>query len=168
MKRSSLVLAVLGLLLAGTAARTEDSQQQATTPSASSVDRDALFKHFEETLSGVKFVGRFTILGKEDGPLREEVYTINSVKKLPDGDFWLFNARIKYGANDVSVPLPLEVKWAGNTPIISLTDFTIPGMGTFSARVVIYNKKYAGTWKHGKAGGHLFGVIKKVVATDAE
>jgi hypothetical protein len=80
---------------------------------------------------------------------------------MPKGDYWLFNTRIKYGKNDVQVPLPLEVKWAGTTPMITLTDFTVPGLGTFSARVVIYRNKYAGTWSHGEVGGHLFGTIEK-------
>jgi hypothetical protein len=108
------------------------------------------------------------MLGKDDGPLPKEEYTINSVTKLPNGDLWLFKTRMKNGANEVTVPLPLEVKWAGDTPIITLTDFTIPGMGTFSARVVIYDKKYAGTWAHGKAGGHLFGVVEKTVAEEPQ
>ncbi|MEX0818796.1 MAG: hypothetical protein WD070_04355 [Pirellulaceae bacterium] len=166
MKRSQRLLAILCVALSCTVARSEDppapGDAQQDTPQ---VDREAQFKQFEQTLSGVKLVGRFTVLGKDDGPLPKEEYTINSVSKLPDGDYWLFQTRIKYGDKDVTVPLPLEVKWAGDTPIITLTDFTIPGMGTFSARVVIYNKKYAGTWTHGKAGGHLFGVIEK---SDAE
>ncbi|MBI2481575.1 MAG: hypothetical protein HYV60_23910, partial [Planctomycetia bacterium] len=153
MKRSSTLFALLLVLLTGAFTHAEDPQSQAEAkPSTQPDNREALYKQFGDTLSGVKLVGRFTILGKDDGPLPKEEYTINSVTKLPDGDYWLFNARIKYGANDVTVPLPLEVKWAGDTPIITLTDFTIPGMGTFSARVVIYNKKYAGTWTHGKAG----------------
>ena len=45
--------------------------------------------------------------------------------------------------------------------MITLTDFTVPGLGTFSARVVIYRNKYAGTWSHGEVGGHLFGTIEK-------
>lgn len=162
MKHSSLLLAVVCVSLIGNITRAEDPEpQDSSQPNAQAVDQESLFTRFEETLSGVKLVGRFTILGKDDGPLPKEEYTINSVTKLPDGDYWLFKARIKYGANDVTVPLPLEVKWAGDTPIITLTDFTIPGMGTFSSRVVIDNKKYAGTWSHGKAGGHLFGVIEK-------
>ena len=118
----------------------------------------------------MKLVGRFTIIGRDDGELPKEEYTIESVKKLPDGDYWEFKARIKYGQNDVTVPLQLEVKWAGTTPMITLTDFTIPGMGTFSSRVVIYKKRYAGTWTHGKVGGHLFGVIEKLedAASEAE
>ena len=169
MKRSSLLLSVLFLLLGGTIARSEDPKPKVEAePNTPAVDREALFKHFEETLSGAKLVGRFTILGKDDGPLSKEEYTINSAAKLPEGDYWLFTTRIKYGQNDVAVPLPLEVKWAGDTPIITLTDFTIPGMGTFSARVVIYNKKYAGTWTHGKVGGHLFGVIEKVASDEPD
>ncbi len=124
-----------------------------------------LFKQFEDKLSNVKLVGNFTILGKE-GPLRKEEYTIRSVKKLPQGDTWAFTTRIKYGDKDVEVPLPLDVQWAGTTPVITLTDFTIPGMGTFSARVVIYRNKYAGTWSHGEVGGHLFGTIEKESAED--
>jgi hypothetical protein len=63
---------------------------------------------------------------------------------------------------DVTLPLPLEVKWAGETPVITLTDLKILVLGTFSARVVIHNNKYAGTWTHGKAGGHMFGTIEKI------
>ena len=167
MKRSSTLFAVLFLSLVCANTLSEDPQPQTEAKRDSqSVDREALFKQFEETLSGVKLVGRFTVLGKEDGPPSKEEYTINSVTKLPDGDYWLFKAQIKYGTHDVTVPLPLEVKWAGDTPIITLTDFTIPAMGTFSARVVIDKKKYAGTWAHGKAGGHLFGVIEKAVAEE--
>lgn len=124
-------------------------------------NQEAGFKKFQETLSGSKLVGRFTILGKEDPPAKEE-YTIKSVTKLPQGDYWAFETRIKYGNKDVTVPLPLEVKWAGDTPIITLTNLTIPGLGTFDARVVIHGKSYAGTWTHGAVGGHLFGTIEKL------
>jgi hypothetical protein len=144
--------------------QSETSKQKANpavTDKSDQTDQDKLSQLFEEKLSDVKFVGRFTILGKDDGPLRKEEYTIRSVKKLPKGDYWLFNTRIKYGQNDIQVPLPLEVKWAGTTPVITLTDFTVPGLGTFSARVVIYRNKYAGTWNHGDVGGHLFGTIEK-------
>jgi hypothetical protein len=120
-----------------------------------------LFKKFEQTMSGAVLAGQFTILGRDRGQMPPEEYTIKRVSKLADGDYWLFQARIKYGDNDVTVPLPLEVKWAGDTPVITLTDLTIPGLGTFSARVVIDSGKYAGTWTHGEVGGHMFGVIKR-------
>jgi hypothetical protein len=41
-----------------------------------------------------------------------------------------------------------------------MDNMTIPGLGTFSARVVLHQDKYAGTWQHDEAGGHLFGKIE--------
>ena len=66
----------------------------------------------------------------------------------------------------------LPVKFAGDTPVISLTNFTVPGFGSFTARVVIYNGAYAGTWSSTAAntsgpganlphGGMLFGKVVK-------
>jgi hypothetical protein len=153
---ASLLLSALPQLVSA------DDSPDAKAGDSISAEQQELFKLFEQKLSGVKLVGRFTILGKDDGPLPKEEYTINSVKKMPEGDYWLFTSRIQYGDKDVTLPLPLEVKWAGDTPVITLTDFTIPAMGTFSARVVIYKNKYSGTWTHGKVGGHLFGVIEKL------
>ncbi len=138
-----------------------------TTNVTAQSDQKALYEKFEQTLSGAVMVGQFTILGKE-GPLRREEYTIKSVRKLPEGDVWLFQARIKYGDKDITLPLPLNVLWAGDTPVITLTDLTIPGVGTCGARVVVHNDSYAGTWTHGNARGHMFGVIKKSEVSSEE
>ena len=118
-------------------------------------------QRFQEMLAGVTLVGHFTITGEEgEDTLREEKYTITKVTKLSD-DYWFFFARIQYGGRDVTVPLKLEVKWAGDTPIITLTDLELPNVGTYTARVVIYRGQYAGTWSGGRHGGHLFGIITK-------
>lgn len=114
-----------------------------------------------EYLTGSKFVGRFTIIGKEDGKMPTDEYTLQSVKKIPGGNLFMITARIKYGDKDLVVPMPIPVEWAGKTPMISLDNFTIPGMGTFSAKIVINKGRYAGTWSHDEKGGHMFGVIKK-------
>ena len=90
---------------------------------------------------------------------------------MPRGDYWLFKARIRYGDHDVTVPLPLEVKWAGQTPVITLNNVPIPGLGTFDARVLIDGNRYAGTWQHGEVGGLLFGRVETSSTeedTDAE
>ena len=118
-------------------------------------------QRFQEMLSGVTLTGHFTITGKEDsGTLREEKYTITKVTKLSD-DYWLFFTRVQYGGRDVTVPLKLEVKWADDTPIITLTDLELPKLGTYTARVIIYRGQYAGTWSSDRHGGHLFGIITK-------
>ena len=118
-------------------------------------------QRFQEMLSGVTLTGHFTITGETDSDnLREEKYTIAKVSKL-SGDYWLFFTRVQYGGRDVTRPLKLEVKWADDTPIITLTDLELPNLGTYTARVIIYRGQYAGTWSGGKYGGHLFGIITK-------
>jgi hypothetical protein len=131
------------------------------TPSKQELSQDELFRKFEQDMSGVALVGQFTIQGRDQDDLPEERYEIRSVKKMPTGDVWLFTARIKYGSHDVTLPLPLDVKWAGNTPVITMDNVTIPVLGTFSCRVVLDSDKYAGTWSHDDVGGHMFGTIEK-------
>lgn len=133
-------------------------------PKAAIPSREELIKKLEQDLTGAKLTGRFTITGREDQSPRSEEYTITSATKLTEGDMWLLKSRVKYGDKDVTVPIPLEIEWAGDTPVITLTDLTIPGLGTFTSRVVIYEGRYAGTWQHGKIGGHLFGTIEKAKA----
>jgi hypothetical protein len=143
----------------------EPAKQPAAKPEASVPDQATLDKQFEETLSGATLDGAFTLGGDEDRAPRREKYTISKVSKLQN-DYWLFQARIQYGDHDVTIPLPLQVKWAGDTPIITLTDMLIPGLGTYTARVVIYRGQYAGTWSGADHGGHLFGKIVKAPAEE--
>jgi hypothetical protein len=83
---------------------------------------------------------------------------IDKVSKVA-GDTWLFQTRLKYGSREIPVPIPLTVRWAGDTPVITLTDLSIPGVGTFTARVLLYRDQYAGTWSGSDEGGQLFGRI---------
>ena len=125
-----------------------------------------LFKQFEKTLNNALMVGQFTFVGKDVPPLKES-YTIHSVKKMSQGDYWIFNARIKYGKTDITLPMPLQVKWAEGKPVIYLDNVTIPGLGTFSSYTIIDGNKYAGTWQHGDIGGHMFGTIERNASKDS-
>ena len=122
--------------------------------SASPGNAAALEEHFQQSLSGATLVGHFTVGDQKN--LREEKYTITKVSKIPGG-LWLFQVRIQYGKRDVTLPLPLNVQWAGDTPVITLTDLSIPNLGTYTARVLIYRDQYAGTWSGGDVGGQMFG-----------
>jgi hypothetical protein len=134
-------------------------------------DQAALEREFQATMSGAVLVGRFSDAARPDAPPKEDRYTIQRVSKITDdagagagdgaGDRWLFLCRIPFGTKDLAVPLTIPVKWAGDTPVISVTDMTIPGMGTYSARVMIYGDQYAGTWRGGTHGGHLWGRIER-------
>ena len=119
-------------------------------------------------LSGAKFVGKFTVDGKEDRPPKTEEYTLGTCEKLPQPDKYRLQARIKYGEVDSEVPLDIKILWSGNTPVITLDAFWIPGMGTFGARVLIHSDRYAGTWQHDAVGGHMFGKIVRAPSDSSE
>ncbi len=127
--------------------------------------QEELEKQFSEKMTGATLVGSFTVTGiNDDKPLREDRYTLGKVAKLKNG-LWSFEARIQYGDHDVKLPLALPVKWAGDTPVISVTNVAFPGLGTYTARVVIYGDQYAGTWSGSDHGGQMFG---KIVPAEAE
>ena len=135
------------------------ADNRVTAQSANPVDQ-ALLDKFQRLLTGAKLTGMFTVDGRPLDKLTAEQYEIQKVEKQTEGDWWLITARIKYGEKDFSVPVPAEVKWAGTTPVITLDKVTLPGYGTFSARVVFHGQRYAGTWQHDDKGGHLFGTIE--------
>ncbi len=157
-KQSSFV-AVL-VLATASVSWAQDSSQKKTN-----LTQEELEKQFSERMANSVLVGRFTVDGKEDALPKAERYEIESVTKAK-GDYWTFLARIKYGTTNTKVPITVKVLWAGDTPMVSLTNFTIPGMGTFTSRVIFYEDRYAGTWQHGKVGGHMFGKIEKSQAAD--
>jgi len=114
---------------------------------------------FAKRMTNVVLVGQFTVTGREGRGLREDRYEIASVTKVGD-DRWRFVARIVYGSVDVDFPITVTMVWAGDTPMITMTDFSIPTLGTFTARVFFYGNRYAGTWQHDEVGGHMFGWIE--------
>jgi hypothetical protein len=121
-------------------------------------EREQLENEFRRMLTGATLVGQFSVNGREG--LRDERYMISSVTKV-GGDIWTINARIQYGERDLTVPVPVKVLWAGDTPVITLTDVALPGMGTYTARVLFHRGQYAGTWSSTSHRGQLFGRIEK-------
>jgi hypothetical protein len=122
-------------------------------------EQEKLEKAFAEKMTGSTLVGRFS--SNKSDKLHEDRYTVAKVSKLA-GDVWIWQARIQYGEHDVNVPVPVKMKWAGDTPVIELTDAGVPGMGKFTVRILFYRDEYAGTWSndHG-GGGQMFGRIEK-------
>jgi len=114
-------------------------------------------KQFQQMMTGAVLVGHSTLEGRQ-GLSGEERYSIDGAHKLA-GDVWMFQARMKLEGHEIPLPIPVNIKWAGDTPVIEVTDMSIPGMGTYTARVVLYRDRYAGTWSGKDHGGQLFGAI---------
>lgn len=126
-------------------------------------DQAELEARFKKLLAGSKMVGSFTVDGQESKAPQRETYTISKVKKVKD-DRWRITAKIEYAGKSVTQPVAVRVKWAGDTPMIQVSDLTVPGLGTYSARVLFHGERYAGTWSGKSYGGHMFG---QVVREDA-
>ena len=154
MRRLLLIVALL-LCAVSVSALAADSDKKG--------DREAREKAFASKLTGATLAGFFSLDGKDSVPNKPDRYQIVSAKKL-NGDDWVITSKMKIGDNEVDIPIVIKVYWADDTPVMSLTDLTIPGMGTFTSRVMFHGDRYVGTWQHGEMGGHMWGVVEKPAA----
>jgi hypothetical protein len=116
-------------------------------------------RQFAERMRNVSMIGHFTITGREDRLAQPDRYDIYSVEKVGE-DRWRFNAFI--GENGVTLPITVTMRFVDDTPMVMLTDLAIPTLGTFTARVFFHGDRYAGTWQHGRVGGHMYGRIEPI------
>lgn len=169
MKSSVFLLLAGGLLLGiSSTGRAQDEKpnpdaqptvKPAEAPADEAPNRDELRKALSEALTGATLVGYFTVDGDAaEKPPKPDRYLMTSVAP-GKGDYFTF----VYVHQGIPIPLSLKVLWAGDTPVLTLEEFTIAGMGTFSARLMFRLKhdRYAGTWQHGKTGGLMFGRIER-------
>ena len=132
-----------------------ESPKPAATVTA---DMEAKFK---AALTNAVMDGRFCDVAEGKlGPDKADKYTIAGVEKTGDGQ-WTINAKIEYGAVNFTAPVPVQVKWAGDTAVIIVDNVGFPGTPKYSARVMIYADTYSGTWSAGDHGGLMHGVLKK-------
>ena len=127
------------------------------------VDQERLEKEFTQRMTNVVMNGQYTVGNR---PPKADKYTIVSVQKLK-GDDWLFRAQVHFYEKAFVMPMIVPIKWAGDTAVISVTDFGLPGFGTYTARVLVYKDQYAGTWGSSRPdgpGGHMWGKIEKAPA----
>jgi hypothetical protein len=128
--------------------------------------RADLERRLQETLDGARLVGQFTVVGA-DGVSRQpqtDQYAVSRLERDAEGR-WVFNVSMSYGTQQHTMPVPVAIEWASDTPVITMTEQTIEGLGTFTARVLLYDGLYAGTWKHGQFGGHMWGRIEPAGAS---
>jgi hypothetical protein len=104
----------------------------------------------------------FLAAGAQDGALGEErtgdKFQIASVTKGSD-DNWTVNAKMKYRDQEIVMPIPVKMKFSGDTAILTVVNLMIPSGGTYTARLLIYERTYSGTWKSQRGGGMLDGTI---------
>ena len=124
-----------------------------------------LERQFTERMRDVSLIGSFTVAGREDRPPRSDRYDIASVDKVGD-DLWRFSAVMHCCGVNGAIPVVVPMRWNGDTPMIMMTDTSLPGLGTFTVRLFFYGDRYAGTWQHGAIGGQMSGRIEKQTHKD--
>ena len=119
-------------------------------------------REFTERMRGVSLIGAYT-LARGNRPPRSDRYDIASVEKVGE-NLWRFNASMDCCGVNGEIPVVVPMEWIGDTPMIMMTDTTLPGLGTFTVRLFFHGDRYAGTWQHGEAGGLMSGRIEKQTA----
>ena len=117
-------------------------------------------ERFKFLFTNAYLSGRWAAL--RDGELGEErtgdKYNIVSVIK-GEGDNWIVNARLKYRDQEIVAPIPVKMKFSGDTAVLTVDNLMVPGGGSYTARLLIYERTYSGTWKGQRGGGMLYGTI---------
>ncbi len=151
---------VVGLLLAGVSVAARADDDAPPNLAAKSEAMTAEEQAFATLLTGADLVGSFTVDGQSGTP-KQDRYSITKATKLK-GNQWAIFARIKYNEVDITVPVGVNVDWAGKTPVLSVNDLKIPGLGSeFGSSILFEGDRYAGTWQHGKVGGHMWGRVER-------
>jgi hypothetical protein len=101
-------------------------------------------RQFTERMRDVSLAGSFTVAGRKVGD-----------------NLWRFNASMHCCGVNGTIPVVVPMRWNGDTPMIMMTDTSLPGLGTFTVRLFFYSDRYAGTWQHGAVGGNMSGRIEK-------
>src|SRR6186713_2388276 len=117
-------LAAVGLLLAAGLAPTR----------AQIEGRAELEQKLQTQLDGARLVGQFSVVGADGAAMRPPQVDQYAVSRLERdaGGHWVFNVSMSYGAQQHTLPVPVTIEWAGDTPMITMTEQTIPGLGTFT------------------------------------
>ena len=149
---------LLTLLFAASSAAAQQATAAPAREAMPEVAMNAAEKQFRESMSNVSLKGFFTV--SDGGETHDDGYTIGKITKIDD-DLWSFEARIEHNGRAFSAEVKVPVKWAGDTPVLTLSNYLIKGHGVYSARILIYNGMYAGTWGSHSNGGKMFGKIVK-------
>lgn len=155
----SIVFAIALTVLFASHAFPQDKPVKDTPKEKPAPTQEQLEAKFKAMMTKATLTGRWcSVKDGKLGPDKEDKYTIVSATKI-GATKWLINAKIEVHQSEGVIPVPVDVKWAGDTAVLCVDGFPMPGGGTFTARVLFYEHTYAGTWNGGDHAGLINGVI---------
>src|SRR5262245_3019043 len=116
----SFLLAAMSLA----AQQTAPASTATAIPRAPAVELNGAEKQCKESTSNVSLRGFLTV-GDESQP-KEDGYTIGKITKIGE-DLWSFDASIEHNGRAFKAVVKVPVKWAGDTPVLTLSNYLIKG-----------------------------------------
>lgn len=148
-------LALISLLAVSLAGVGRANAEDAADVAAREAEFSAMLKN--ATLEG----SWVPVSGAQAGEQKVDSYRVIRAKKIA-AEQWQIVSRINYQGQEIEVPIPVTVKWAGDTAVVILDQVETGGGKSYSARVLFHNDRYAGSW-WGKEqpGGLISGTITR-------
>lgn len=101
---------------------------------------------FSAMLKNAKLNGTWAPIDKRLlGDDQEDGYHIVSATHK-EGDTWTIVSRMKFQGQSVNFPIPVTVKFAGDSAVMILNKMPIGPGQTWSARILFHDDVYAGSW----------------------
>ena len=92
-----------------------------------------LERGFAERMQNVVLTGHYTLKGRERRDDKPERYEITRVAKVGEHR-WRFDVHMTYGSVDMTLPVVVPIRWAGDTPIVTLRTWSSQGSTVPSRR----------------------------------
>ena len=129
---------------------------------AAAEDPAALEAAFSAMLKNATLEGTWVpISGGQAGEQKVDRYRVVRAEKV-DGDQWHIVSKIKHQGQEIEYPIPVTMKWAGDTAVLILDEVATGGGKSYSARVLFHNDRYAGSWwGKDQPGGLVSGAISR-------
>jgi len=129
---------------------------------ANAEDAAALEAAFSAMLKNATLEGTWVPINEAGvGEQKVDRYRVVRAEKV-DGDQWRIVSKIELQGQEMEIPIPVTVKWAGDTAVLILDEVATGGGKSYSARVLFHNDRYAGSWwGKNQPGGLLSGAITR-------
>lgn len=118
---------------------------------------------FSAMLKGATLKGTWAAVGPAGlGEDNKDGYQVVEAKKVK-GDKWVLVSRFNYKGQQLDIPVPVDVKFAGDTAVMILNNLPTGDGATWSARILFHEDVYAGSWWEStkKKGGILSGIVSR-------
>lgn len=92
---------------------------------------------------------------------------VRATKK--EADQWVLVSKMKFNGQELQIPIPVIVKFAGDTAVMVLNNLPLGDGTTWSARILFHDDVYAGSWwgaDKATKSGIVSGTITRSAATE--